>query len=408
MNPKKILIVGILMIFSGWVGFIFGEQRLKLAFVNWKPGVITNQQPILAGKPADIDFSQFWVVWEKVSTKFVNKSLIDPKKMVDGAISGMVASLGDPYTVYLPVQANKAIKEDLGGEFDGVGIQLGFDKNNYLTVVTPIDGSPAAKAGVKAGDIIARIKDAAANVDVSTGGMTLPEAVKIIRGKKNTHVILTMVREGTQKPFDVDLARDTIVIKSVTMETKEVNGKKIAWVKLTRFGDLTQNEWNDVVTQIGNSDAKGMIVDVRNNPGGYLEGAVYIAGEFLAPDKLVVSQQYGDGTKIDNKVNRNGRLLNIPLVVMVNKGSASAAEIFSGAMQDYKRGKILGVQSFGKGSVQEPEDFPDGSGIHITIARWLRPSGDWIDKKGITPDVKVEAGDDATKDPQLDKALSLF
>lgn len=408
MNPKKLLLVGLLMVFSGWIGFFFGEQKLKASFVNWKPGVVMNKQPILGGKPADVDFSQFWTVWDLVSTKYVDKADIDPKKMVDGAISGMVSALGDPYTVYLPVVQNKASKEDLGGEFQGVGIQLGFDKNNYLSVVTPIDGSPAMKAGVKSGDIIVHIKDADAGVDEGTDGMTLPAAVKLIRGKKGTHVALTLIREGVDKPFVVDLARDTIVVKSVTLEFKEKDGKKYAHIKLTRFGDLTQGEWNDAVTQIVTTDTKGVIVDVRNNPGGYLEGAVYIAGEFLPAGKLVVSQQSGDGSKIDNKVTRNGRLLTIPTVVMVNKGSASAAEIFSGALQDYKRAKVVGVQSFGKGSVQEPIDFPDDSGIHITIAKWLRPSGEWIHKKGITPDVVVEAGDDATADLQLQKALDLF
>jgi carboxyl-terminal processing protease len=408
MSVRKLLLVCLLMVFSGWTGFYFGEQRLKFSYANWKAGVVVNKEPILAGKPANIDFSQFWTVWDLVSTKYVDKATIDPKKMVDGAISGMVASLGDPYTVYLPIPQNKASKEDLGGEFEGVGIQLGFDKNNYLSVVTPIDESPAAKAGVKSGDIIVHIKDAAAGVDQATDGMTLPAAVNLIRGKKGTHVLLTLVREGVDKPFVVDLARDTIVVKSVTVEFKENAGKKIAWIKLSRFGDLTEDEWNNVVTQIVTTDTKGVIVDVRNNPGGYLEGAVYIAGEFLPAGKLVVSQQSADGSKIDNKVIRNGRLLTMPTVVIVNKGSASAAEIFSGALQDYKRAKIVGVQSFGKGSVQQPEDFPDGSGIHITIAKWLRPSGAWIHKIGITPDVVVAAGDDVTKDPQLDKALGLF
>jgi len=396
------------MIFSGWVGFYFGEQKLKVSFANWKPGVVLNKQPILAGKPADIDFSQFWTVWDMVSTKYVDKADIDTKKMVDGAISGMVAALGDPYTVYLPVQQNKASKEDLGGAFEGVGIQLGFDKNNYLSVVTPIDGSPAAKAGVRAGDIIVHIKDSINNVDVSTDGITLPGAVKLIKGKKGTHVVLTMVREGTDKPFDLDLVRDTIVVKSVTLEFKEIEGKKIAWIKLTRFGDLTQDEWNEAVTQIVTTDTKGVIVDVRNNPGGYLEGAVYIAGEFIPAGKVIVTQQSGDGSRIDNNVSRNGRLLDMKTVVIVNKGSASAAEIFSGALQDYKRAKVVGVQSFGKGSVQEPIDFPDDSGIHITIAKWLRPSGAWIHKVGIKPDVEVKLGEDVAKDEQLDKALELF
>ncbi len=408
MSPRKLLIIGLLMIFSGWVGFWFGEQKLKVAFANWKPAVVINQNPVLEGKQQTVDFSHFWEVWDKVSSLYVDKAALDPQKMEDGAISGMVAALGDPYTMYLPAQQNAAAKEDLGGEFDGVGIELGFDKNNNLAVISPLDGSPAAKAGIKAGDVIAHIKDTAAGVNENTDGMSLADAVKVIRGKKGTHVELTLVREGVDKPIVVDLVRDTIVVKSVTVTFKQVNGKNIAWIKLTRFGDLTQSEWDDVVTQVLANKTNGVVLDLRNNPGGYLEGAVYIAGEFLPAGRLVVTQQYGDGSKVENNVTRNGRLLTMPVVVIVNKGSASAAEILAGALQDYRRAKVVGEQSFGKGSVQQPEDFPDGSGIHVTVAKWLRPSGNWIDKIGITPDIKVAAADDPTKDPQLDKAMSLF
>ena len=411
MKARKILIIGFLMIASGWVGMLIGEQKIKVAFKNWKPSVIVSKEsPLDLGRGGkEADFALFWKVWDRVSALYVDKTALDPKKMIDGAISGMVASLGDPYTVYLPVTQNQETKQDLGGYFEGVGIQLGY-KDGNLVVVAPLDGTPAHRAGVKAGDFILRIKDEKKNVDRDTAGITLPEAVNIIRGEKKTAVELTLLRDGDNKPFEVSLIRETINVKSVTVEFKEQGDKTIAWIKLTRFGDKTQDEWNAVVSDIVNHNPEiaGVVLDVRSNPGGYLEGSVYVASEFLPPGRVVVTQQAGDGSQIQEKVSRNGRLINTKLTVIVNEGSASASEILAGALKDYKRAKVVGVKSFGKGSVQQPEDFGDGSGIHVTIAKWLTPSGTWIDKNGITPDFIVEMptdGGDDTADPQLEKAI---
>lgn len=420
MKYRNTILVCILIVLSGWIGYWFGQQKLKLEFVNWKPTVVMNQAPSAASFPSEIDFSMFWVVWDKVSQLYVDKSQLDPQKMIDGAISGMVSAIGDPYTVYLPPQQNKESKEDLGGTFEGVGIQLGY-KEKQLAVIAPLDGTPAYAAGVQAGDLILKITDKNAGVEQTTEGMAIPAAVKLIRGEKGTKVTLTLYRDGQDKPFDVELVRDTIIVKSVTLKWVENDsGEKIAWLKLTRFGDRTQEEWLEATGQIatvcGTTDnglCQGMVLDLRNNPGGYLESAVYLAGEFLPPGKLVVAQQYGDGSKTENKVDRNGRLSDIPLVVIVNGGSASASEILAGALQDHKRARVVGVQSFGKGSVQQPEDFPDGSGVHVTIARWLRPSGDWLDKKGITPDEEVtwenpKEVTDYKEDPQMAKAVEIL
>jgi carboxyl-terminal processing protease len=422
MKIKNVFLVLALMAFSLWAGIWIGEKRLKFSFENWKPGVVYNRESQFPKRASDADFALFWRVWDRVSELYVDKNDLDTKKMIDGAISGMVAAIGDPYTMYLPVQQNKEAKEDLGGAFSGVGIELGY-VDKQLAVVAPLEGTPAFAAGVKPGDLILRIVDAVNKVDEYTDGMSTTQAVKLIRGEKGTKVKLTLFRPGDSKPFDVELTRDTIVVKSVTLtyvpaDANKPDGDKVAWVKLTRFGDRTQEEWLTAVADVaGNclgagAKCKGMILDVRNNPGGYLDMAVYIAGEFLKPGQLVVSQQYGDGTAEENTVNRNGRLLDIPLVVLVNGGSASASEILSGALADQHRATVVGVKSFGKGSVQKPEDFEDGSGIHVTIAKWLRPSGDWIDKKGITPDVIVEAGEATdsaklTDDLQLMKAIQL-
>jgi len=397
MGMRKNIFVLVLVVLAGYAGFVVGEQKLRVEIRNWKLEVSNQEVP----KNRTADFSLFWQVWDRLEENYVDKGALDGQKMVDGAISGMVSSLGDPYTVFLPLTQNKEAKEELNGSFEGVGIQLGF-KDKRLVVIAPLDGTPAYNAGVKAGDLIDRIQDEAKKVDRQTDGLALPEAVSLIRGPKGTPVVLTLVREGKDEPFEVKLLRDTIVVKSVTVEIKD----NVAHLKLNRFGDRTQDEWSTAVGQIVSKNVKGIVLDLRNNPGGYLDGAVWIAGEFLPAGKLVVTQQYGDGTKTDLKVSRNGRLLKNKLVVLVNEGSASAAEILAGAIQDYKRAKIIGVKSFGKGSVQQPDDFPDGSGIHITIARWLRPSGEWIDKKGIIPDVEIKA-ETATDSSQLQEDIQL-
>jgi len=416
-----VLVVGAI---TGYGGFLVGRRELQLQFKNYRPAVVMNKVPILTGKKVEVDFSLFWTVWDKLASQYVDKSALDPQKMVDGAISGMVASLGDPYTVFLPPKENKDAKQDLNGSFEGVGIQLGFKDlpagRQALAVMSPVEGTPAFKAGVKAGDLILRIKDAKLNVDKTTEGMTIPEAVNVIRGPKGTPVTLTFLRGSKPEPFDVTLVRDTIIVKSATVEFIDEPGlpvgRQVAHLKLNRFGDRTQEEWTDAVSKIYDqgSKIKGIVLDLRNNPGGYLDEAVYLAGEFLPAGRLVVSQQYGDGTKVDLKVNRTGQLVKPKLVVVVNEGSASAAEILAGALQDNHRAKIVGVKTFGKGSVQQPDDFPNGAGIHITIAKWLLPSGRWIDKLGITPDIEIKVDDTATSssqletDNQLQKAIELL
>jgi carboxyl-terminal processing protease len=415
MKLRNFYLAVVAVAFAWWIGFGMGQKKLAISFANWKPAVVVNKLPTMAGKPTEADFAMFWTVWDKVSKLYVDKTELDSKKMIDGAISGMVSAIGDPYTAYLPVETNKEAKEDLGGAFEGVGIQLGY-KDKRLAVISPLDGTPAAAAGVKPGDLILKITDEAKKIEMATDTISVPEAVKLIRGPRGTKIKLTMFREGTEKPFELELVRDTILVKSVTLNWIDSETKKTAWVKLNRFGDRTQEEWQEAIneiTKVPKDQYGGMVLDMRNNPGGYLEMAVYVAGEFLKPGKIVVVQQYGDGSQIENKVERNGRLLTGPVSVVVNGGSASAAEILAGALQDYKRAKIVGVKSFGKGSVQQPEDFTDGSGVHVTVAKWLRPSGEWLDKKGITPDTEV-VWDDAKEtdnfkdDPQVLKAVELL
>lgn len=399
----NIILIAILAFLLGWQ---FGQRKVELKWLNYQPTVsIENRQP---PENIKVDFKLFWDTWDLLSRSYIDKGALDPTKMFYGAISGMVSSLGDPYTFFLPPDVQKTSKEELDGAFEGVGIQLGFNKDKRLVVIAPLLGTPAEKAGIKPQDIIIKIKDK------DTTNITLPEAVSLIRGAKGTEVDLTILREGEQDSRTFTLKRDTILVKSVEVSFNNTNnGKNIAVVKLTRFGERTQEEWAEAVVQVLSKEASGVVLDLRNNPGGYLEGAVFIASEFLSGGDVVL-QENSLGDRVPFEVNRIGKLTKIPLVALINKGSASASEIVAGALQDRKRAKLVGEKSFGKGTIQEAEDLPGGTGIHITVAKWLTPEGRWVnDTEGLEPDVKIEEekkddAEDQSLDLQLKKALELL
>ncbi len=409
-NGWSVLIV-ILAFLAGWQ---FGHRDYVLSYTNFKPNIkIINQTP--PNKDITLDFKLFWDTYDLVNQKYIDKSQLDPQKLYYGAIQGMVAAIGDPYTVFLPPQAQKTTKEQLSGAFDGVGIQLGYNKDKRLVVIAPLKDTPAEKAGVKAGDIILKVDDK------DTTSLSLPEAVSLIRGAKGTAVKLQLFSEGDTKAHDVSLTRDTITVKSVAVDIRSTDisdsspseskttksGKSVALIRLTQFGEKTRDEWDAAVSDALSKAPQGVIVDVRNNPGGFLDAAVYIASEFLDSGVVVVQQDY-QGNKVVMNVNRPGKMLKLPVVVLINKGSASASEILAGAIQDRKRGVLVGETSFGKGTIQSAEDLPMGTGIHITTAKWLTPNGRWIHSTGLTPEHSVEIGDDLTKDLQLNKALEIL
>ncbi|HNP89333.1 MAG: Carboxy-terminal processing protease CtpA precursor [Microgenomates group bacterium ADurb.Bin219] len=408
---RLIILFAIFGLFCGAAGYWFGQREISFSSVNssLKVKIDRKAQP----KNQDVDFGLFWEVWDRISTSYLQRKTLDQGKMIYGAISGMVNSLGDAYTVFLPPPENKQTKEDLNGSFEGVGIQLGY-KEERLAVVAPLAGMPAELAGIKAGDLILRIIDESKKVDKDTTGMSLPEAVSLIRGPRGSVVKLTFSREGKEKPFEVPLKRETIVVKSVELAFLEKEGTTVAHLQLTRFGDRTETEWQEAVTKINEKcntskdKCAGVILDLRNNPGGYLTGSVYIASEFLSQG-VVVQQDKGEEGKETYSVNRQGQLLSQPLVVLINGGSASASEIVAGALQETKRAKLVGEKSFGKGTIQEAQDLFGGAGLHVTIARWLLPSGKSIDKEGVIPDFEVKMDEkDETRDPQLDKAVELL
>lgn len=367
------------------------------------------QRSIKAGQ--DLDFSLLYTVREKLAGSYLEKDKMDSKQMSYGAIKGFVEALGDPYTVFLPPSENKASEDDLKGEFGGVGISLGY-KDKNLAVMTTLPKTPAERAQIQSGDLITKIIDKEKGVDKDTTGISLQEAVGLIRGKSGTNVSLEIYREGFDKPKEFILSREVIDVPAVELTWKEYKGKQIAVVALNKFSEKVYTEWPEKVDEIlqkklalGDKYA-GIVLDLRNNPGGYLEASVLVASDFLK-DGVVVSQQESNGKKTDFKVDLKRRNLALDkMVVLVNGGSASAAEILAGALHDYNRAKLVGEKTFGKGTVQIPENFSDGSGIHITIAKWLLPSGRNIHKVGVDPDVEIKwSSDPKEKDKDMERVI---
>jgi len=398
LNLKQIRLTVLIIAFvvlAGGVGYWLGGQGLIINLGG--PQKITIDRTTPADK--DLDFSLFWTVWDRLAATYLDKTALKSREMIYGAIKGMVASLGDPYTVFLPPQENKEAKEDLNGTFEGVGIQLGYI-DEQLAVIAPLSGMPAESAGVKAGDLILKVDEQ------ETTDMTLPEAVSLIRGSKGTVVKLTLLHQGETESYVAEIVRSTIIVPSVEVVFLEEN---VARLKLMRFGERTSNEWAMAVNQILTNQpaVEGVILDLRNNPGGYLSGSVFIASEFLSSG-VVVKQEDATGNQESYSVDRQGILLHQPLVVLVNQGSASASEIVAGALQEYKRAKIVGENTFGKGTIQEAEDLPGGAGLHITTARWLLPSGKSIDKDGIVPDNQITDDPTTEEDEQLQEAIKLL
>ncbi|TSC53352.1 MAG: hypothetical protein LiPW39_315 [Parcubacteria group bacterium LiPW_39] len=394
---SPILIIAFLIASFG-LGFYYGKHS--------QPSIekITGIQNLEQGKPQTVDFSLFWDAWSQIQEKFVNRARLDFQKMVYGAISGMLASLGDPYTVFMNPEDNKSFSQGMQGNLEGIGAEVGMRKD-ILTIISPLENSPAQRAGLKPGDKILKINDEI------TAGMSLEEGVSKIRGPKDTEVRLTIARDGWDAAKEFKIIREVINVPIVKLEMKKVDEKTIAHLTIYHFTENSAAEFTKAAGQILTSNARGIVLDVRSNPGGYLESAVEIASWFLPQDAMVVKEDYGDGKKIEHKSSGINKLSSYPLVVLINQGSASASEILAGALRDDQGVKLVGEKSFGKGSVQQLEQLAGGTSLKITVAKWLTPSGHSIMEEGLEPDVKVELTKEDienNRDPQLDKALEML
>lgn len=387
-----------LLVGSFWLGYSRGKKSDTAiqSFPLDQTQIINKNSP-----QKSVDFSLFWKVWGLVKEKYVNKDSLDAQKMVYGAIRGMLGAIGDPYSTFFDPAETKSFSQDLEGSFEGIGAELGI-KDNILTVIAPLSGSPAEKAGLRAGDKILKVGDR------TTADVTIEEAVDLIRGKKGTEVKLTILRLGEDSVREIFIIRDTISVKSVELE---IRPDSIAHLKITKFGDDTAKEFDAAANQIISQGAKGIILDLRNNPGGFLDKAVSVASRMIPKNKLVVTEEDNAGKKDNLYTSGGDRLGFLPVVVLINEGSASAAEILAGALRDDRNIQLIGKKSFGKGSVQELIDLPGNSSVKITVNKWMTPNGDSIMDRGIMPNIEVDLTQDDfdnNRDPQLDKALEFI
>lgn len=351
----------------------------------------------------EVDISLLWSVWRLLARNYIHPEDLKVTPMLHGAVSGLVRAVDDPYTAFMPPKENKEFHDSLNGSLQGIGAELTM-KDGQIVVVAPLKGSPAEAAGLLPDDIITHVDGE------SIEEFDLSEAVDLIRGPKGTEVTLTVQRDDEPEPMEITITRDQISIPSVESEVKEYNNTKIGYISLNRFGDSTTEEVQTAVEKVLNEDITGLIFDVRYNGGGYFDKAIDLTSMFL-PKGKVVSVVHREGEPSNHYVSGRPIAPDVPMVVLINEGSASASEIFAGALQDNDRATIIGKQSFGKGTVQEVFELPGKSSIRITTAKWITPNGKDLGKEGVHPDIEVERTKEdieAKQDPQLDAALELL
>lgn len=403
--------------FRKFVNFYFALFLILLAFVlglivgngsnptvkgnlnKQEDGQVFNKKARPEFLSKDVNFNIFWETWEIIEKNYVRQP-VSETELLYGAITGSVASLGDLHTVFFDPQTTKEFTEELQGKFEGIGAEIAIKKDR-LTIVAPLPDSPAENAGLRSGDKVYEINGE------DTTGISLDYAVSKIRGPKGTEVILTIGRESLEDLQEIEIIRDTIRIQSVKYEVLDNN---IIHLKVRYFNGDTASDFNNAVLEIINKNPRGIIFDLRNNPGGFLETSIEVASEWVE-DGVVVYERLSDGKLKKHKAKGRARLKDFPTVVLINEGSASGSEIVAGALQDYGLAILIGEQTFGKGSVQSLFDLSDGSTIKLTTAEWLTPNENTIDGDGIEPDIEIELTEEdfsSDLDPQLDKAIEIL
>lgn len=402
-----VLFFALLLMAMSFVGGVFAGYQIPrgLSLPFLEPGTIAatpSSEPQVEATPIDTDtlFKPFWQAWDLVHQQYVDQP-VDDELLMRGAISGMLNSLGDPNTGYMDPDQFQQANAPLEGEYEGIGAWVDTT-GEFLTIISPMEGSPAEAAGLKSGDqIIAIDGESKVGIDPSL-------VLRDVLGPAGSTVVLTIQREEVEEPFDVSIVREKIVIPLVTSKMLDDN---IAYLQIIQFGDKTETEVKSHLRELLKSNPQGLVLDLRNNPGGYLDTAIGVVSQFIS-DGVVMYEVHGDGEKITFTARSGGLATEIPLVVLVNEGSASASEITAGAIQDRGRGLLVGTTTFGKGTVQSWSTLVDDQGaVKITIARWLTPNETQIHGVGLTPDYVVpltEEDIEANRDPQLDKAVELL
>lgn len=347
-------------------------------------------------------FKVFWEAWDIIQREFYGK-VPDPQEMTYAAIRGVIKALNDPNTIFIDPKASRLEQSDLSGRFEGIGAVVSADENGQIIIQSPMPGQPAEKAGIRAGDIILKVDGK------EVTGMPLTDVVLLIRGPRGTKVRLTILRPGEARNLEFEITRGQIETKSVTYRMLE-EAPNIGYIRLSIFGEKSTEELRQAIRNLKNQGAKSLILDLRNNPGGFLNTAVDISSQFIKSG-VIVHQEWNDGRERAYNASGSGLATDMPLVVLINKGSASASEIVAGAIKDYGRGKLIGEKTFGKGSVQNVHNLSDGSTLHVTNALWLTPQKHQINEQGIEPDIEVPMTDAdvrAHNDLQLSRAIEFL
>ena len=389
----SLVIIGVILGIGIYVGYSNQPEINKItSVINKNPQVETTA-----------DFSTFWKVWNILNEKSIYTKKITDQDRVYGAISGLASSLGDPYTVFFPPKENKSFSEAIAGSFEGIGAEIGM-KDDILTVIAPLKDSPAYKSGIKAGDKIIKINN------VTTTNVTVDSAIDLIRGPQRTTVTLTILRLGENQTRDIVVTRDSIQIPTIDTELRPDG---IFVIKFYSFSENSASLFRDALIKFINSKSNKLVLDLRGNPGGYLDSAVNIGSWFINEGDTIVSENSMDGSKPKVYTSHGPRLFNdkLKFVVLVDGGSASASEILAGALQEHGIATLVGEKTFGKGSVQELIKITDDTSLKVTVANWYTPNGISISLQGLEPDVKVpftQQDLDAKKDPQMDKAVEIL
>lgn len=411
---STIIVCLLVVVVTFGLGVTVGQKQVE--FIDRVFGV-KNKKPDQAGLEAqiagleDVDFAPFWEAWVELENQYVpsgtsTEALVSKQDRVWGAIKGLADSYKDPYTTFLPPVENEFFESEINGNFGGVGMEIG-KKDGTLVVITPLKNTPAERAGIKAGDYVIEIDGQ------STADLSIEQAVLKIRGKKGTPVTITIFREGSSETIDIKIIRDTIDIPVIDTKTIEKDGQKIFVISLYSFSRNSPELFRDALSEFEKVNTDKLIIDLRGNPGGFLEASVSMASWFLPAGKVVVIESKGENREevVHRSEGYDVFTDNLKMVILVNKGSASASEILAGALADHKKAIIVGSRTFGKGSVQIPIELTDDTLLKITVARWLTPNGLSISETGIVPDHEVELTSEDfenERDPQLDKAVSIL